>query len=252
MVMPDPQYGHYWYTRMEDGQWGVFWTHPLYKGWHYKVAEFHNEDRAELFVDIENVDLSLESQPEVAKIEPPKLLAPPPPRQGRVPSLAPKHLSETYDALVARLPEIFTEYPKGVSSGYVMKEFNLGYADATALLRGLDQAGLARWIHTQGIGGGKVLCPPGTPENDSDLSHKQGLLLDAMSEIADGRGCVSGSYAELARRAGVKINSINSMLYALETKGYIMMAKPASLNGSSSAIYQILQKNTERQDIAAE
>lgn len=229
--------GSYWHARQPSGKWCVFWTHPDYDGWHKVIAEFASEDRAESYATCENdlLDGTSNDFGDERKQQPPKLLPPPP---GPVVPVSDRNV---YRAIVNDLPTLLQQYPQGVTSGTIMSRYNIRYDDATAVLRSIHQAGLAKWVYLDGTGKGKTLVSNETPERITDLTIVQERMLNAMARNADKHACCSKPYGELADDAGIKCNSVSAVLYALEKKGYIMLAKPAALNGSSPATYQVLR-----------
>jgi hypothetical protein len=234
----DARKGMYWHARQPNGKWGVFWTHPDYNGWHNCIAEFASEDRAESYATCENDLLGDETAVDFGaerKEQPPKLLPPPPG------PLAPKPDGNVYRTIVNDLPTLLQQYPQGVTSGTIMAKYGIRYDEAAAILRSIHQAGLAKWVYLDGTGRGKTLVSNETPERITDLTIVQERMLNAMAKNADKHACCTMPYGDLATEAGIKNNSVSAVLYALEKKGYIMLAKPAALNGSSPATYQVLR-----------
>lgn len=71
-----------------------------------------------------------------------------------------------------------------------------------------------------------------------------------MASLADHRGCVTASLSTIASKAGIDANNVSGPLYALEKKGWVMMAKPTVRNGNSyvPSIWQLLR---QPDDVAA-
>lgn len=237
--------GHYWYARMPDGRWSVFWWHPSQGDWHKFIAAFSTEDRAESYVMCENDCLHDEFALSDEKLEPPKQLPPP----SRLPQvlegkpLPPVRLSPNFASdLLSALPDLFAAHPDGVTSDLVMKQFGVKYSDVLDAMRWLHLSGAGHWVHIRGRPGNKkILLPPDAQVEDHVLSDRQERVFEVMRRHADQYGCITKPMKEIAAEANVSSGSIAQIVYALENKGFVMMAKPASRNGVSSAVYQIIR-----------
>lgn len=239
--------GEYFPIPMPDGKWAVVWAHEDNDGWLRIIAEFRSEERACYFADTEN-ELASEYILLDEHVEQPPALLPPPERRDRISAGdEPQTVRITYSQFLKDLPDLFREQPKGLTSGFVMKRYQANYNDACEVLRFADHDGKGQWVYADRSHRGKVLLPPGVEYTEWDLTTNQAALLAVLCKLADERGVVQASYVHLAKEAGIKTNGVNTILYSLEKKGYIMMAKPGAPNGSYPPIFQILKRDDEGQ-----
>lgn len=233
-----PSEGEYWYARLLNGKWGVFWTHPNYEGWHRLVAEFPNEARAESYVEVSNMCLGdQESEGTWEEVEAPPKLLPPPSHDVKINRM----VEPMAQKLIADLPELFEQFPDGITSGIVRDRYGVNYNDACEALRYVDTCGLGKWLYQDGQGGGKRLFPPNADVEERELTYRQEAVLLALQKMADEHGCVSSAHKDIAAAAMVSTGGLTTHLWALERKKFIMTAKPATHNGATTAVFQILR-----------
>lgn len=242
--------GRFWHTQLPDGQWAVLWSHPALGDWNCVVARFTSEDRAETYCNCENDCLEpTENRADVAAPELPELIAPPS-RLARLPAPKRSMLQEYSDRLQSELSELFATYPDGVRTSHLMERYGSSYAAAVEAMKWLHHNGQGQWVYRQGMGGAKVLLPPDAEVNASDLTERQDRVFEAMRDMADEHGCVTEPYIAISAKASVSLGSVPAILYALESKGYLMLAKPAGRNGTSPAVYQIIAETEAKQAAA--
>lgn len=237
--------GLYWYTRMPDGKWGVFWSHPTLGDWHRMVASFSLENRAETYCCVENDCLELdETRPDVTVDSPPALLAPPS-RIAREPAPNRANLQQFAEQFLQELPDLFLAHPKGLTTDFLRERYGASYAAAAEAMKWVHHIGAGQWIYRRGTSHRKTLLPPDAIVEEHDLTENQERVFDAMREMADQFGCISRRYRDIAAQARIGLGSLSPALQALQKKGYIMLAKPAASNGTAPSVYQILDKHKD-------
>lgn len=237
--------GLYWYTRMPDGRWGVFWSHPTLGDWHRMVASFSLENRAETYCCVENDCLELdENRPDVTIDVPPKMLAPPS-RIAREPVPNRANLQQFADQFLAELPTLFLKHPEGLTTDFLRTNYGASYAAAVEAMKWVHHIGEGQWVYRRGTSHRKTLLPPDAVIEEHDLTENQERVFEAMREMADQFGCISKRYRDIAAQARIGLGSLSPALQALQKKGYIMLAKPAASNGTSPSVYQILDKRED-------
>lgn len=237
--------GRYWVGQTHaDGDWTVFWSHPDFANWHLAVATFTDLERARSYAEVENDCLDDDLPPRAdEKASPPLLLPPPtnvtPVAVRPVTCLAAGFIVEQGKRLADQLPQLFETHPDGVSSKDVMRLLGFKYQEAVGAIRWVEASGYAKWLNT-GIRGNKMLYPPDAPVRAPELGTAQRSLLEVLANRADGRGMAEVSYRDLSGLSGIALGSVAMTLSALETKGFVMLAKPGKKGGPNT--YQVLKR----------
>jgi len=238
--------GHYWCARLPSGQFGVFWYHPDARDVHRLVATFLSEDRAESYVAAENGCLTAPQQGEdfvdqqqiMAALAPKsqiaELLVPPARRK----TLLEARRDDLAQRMIDDLPAMFQSFPSGFTASDVIEKYGVPYARASEMLRFLDRLGAGRYVYVNGRGGPKIFIPPNSEFSESELTVRQTRVLEAAQQLADRYGLVSASSKQISSIAEISEGSISAILYALEKKGYLMLAQPGGPHGA--AVYQIV------------
>jgi hypothetical protein len=228
----------YWVGKSPRGLWGLFWSPSPDAEWHRLVGEFRDLAMANHAAETFPAQSDTKESPEVTKPAPPKPTKAPA-QSSPIPKLHPQ-LEEKRQAIVADLPELLSGNPLGVTSGIIMHRYGLNYNDATSVLRNIDSAGLAKWVYVDGRGGGKRMFALDRDVQESDLSVNQEKVLRTLISNADQHRCVEMSFLKISELSGVPHGSISTIIWALSKKNYIMVARPASRDGKSSAVLQLL------------
>lgn len=238
--------GYYWFTRLPSGGFGVFWYHPDARDVHRLVATFQSEDRAETYAAAENGCLAapehgeeFEYQQEITVPAPPRsqaadLLIPPSKRA----ALLGTRDNDLAERMTGDLPALFQAFPSGFTASDVIDKYKVPYAMATETLRVLDRIGLGRYVYRNGRGGPKIFVPPNSEFAESELTVRQSKVFEASRHLADRYGLVSASSKQISKVAEIAEGSVSAILYALEKKGYLMLAQPGGPH--RAAVYQIV------------
>lgn len=250
-----PADGEFWVTQI-GREWGVFWHHPAHHRWHYLLAKFDTEQRAKDYATVEN-DCLIDSPR--YPVEPQHAPATQPiaarlmgigPRGALVeatkrPAAAePVSVSHPWrEQLVGDLKLLFKEYPQGFGVKVVLARYGMTYLAATDALRWLHDQKLGHWVYADGHSGEKVFLPADAVPMVDLLSKKQRAVLEAMERLADQYLMVNATHRDIASEAGISANGIGSIMYALESRGFLMLACPA--NDGKPANYQILKTSKE-------
>ena len=250
----NPREGHYWVAQTPDQRWAVLWSHSNHPNWHYMVASFAEQDRATDYALVENdcIDFGTEEDGNLNPVPVGQLPPPPPPYgEARLPSTEPTSVSYPWRETVARdLEKLFSEFPEGFGVHVIQERYGMTYLSATDLMRWAHDQKLALWVYENGHSGRKVCRRPNSPIPIDPLSKKQRQVLEALERLSDQHGIVSETNTRLAREAGLSANGFGSILYALECRKFLMLAKPS--HDGRPATYQILKRSVEAPAISQE
>lgn len=258
--------GDYLCMPLSNGRHGVFWRAFAQPAVYHLIAEFVDERRAHAYCVVEN---DMEDSGDRGSFGVPARTSEPPPRPRlpvasapplAVPEVEPhvapliagtaysrrgermKRISNMVERLIAELPDLWRDYPDGITSKLVMARYGLIYGDAVEVLRTAGRSGAAQWVQTRKRPPTFGLLPLSAPVPALKCENRSHQVHAAMWMQRDAHDCVEAPQRDIARWANIPLGTLGLAVSELIQNGAVMVARPAVLGRNyKPAAYQVLK-----------